>query len=100
MAKQQSITSLPPSPDEDRRSRMLKYSVTMGIRLLCIVACFFVPGYWVIIPAVGAMVLPYIAVVLANVTNSKAVMALPPGQLELPGRSAQSQPDGDEDAPK
>ena len=63
---------------------MLKYSVTMAIRLLCIVVCFFVPGYWVIIPAIGAIVLPYIAVVLANVSSSGGPGLVSPGQLALP----------------
>lgn len=84
MAKQQSITSLPRSPDDDRRARMLKYSITMGIRLACVIACFFVPGYWIIIPAVGAIVLPYIAVVLANVSSSRSPGLVSPDQLALP----------------
>lgn len=84
MAKQQSITSLPRSPEDDRRARMLRYSITMGIRLLCIFACFLTPGYWLIIPAVGAVVLPYIAVVLANVSDSRRQAVLRPDQLALP----------------
>ena len=84
MAKQQSITSLPRSPEDDRRARMVKYSIAMGIRLVCIFACFLVQGYWVIIPVIGAVVLPYIAVVLANVRNSRAPVAVPPEQLSLP----------------
>jgi len=84
MAKQQSITSLPRSPEDDRRARMLKYSITMGIRLVCILVCFLVPGYWIIIPAIGAIVLPYIAVVLANVTDSRKQVVLRPDRLALP----------------
>jgi hypothetical protein len=63
---------------------MVKYSVTMGIRLVCILVCFLVPGYWIIIPAIGAIVLPYIAVVLANVTDSRKQVVLRPDQLALP----------------
>lgn len=84
MAKQQSITSLPRSPEDDRRARMLKYSIAMGIRVVCIFACFLTPGYWLIIPAIGAVVLPYIAVVLANVTDSRKKVVLRPDQLALP----------------
>lgn len=84
MAKQQSITSLPRSPEDDRRARMLKYSITMGIRLVCILVCFLVPGYWIIIPAIGAIVLPYVAVVLANVTDSRKQVVLRPDILALP----------------
>jgi predicted tellurium resistance membrane protein TerC len=67
MAKQQqSITSLPRSPQDDRRSRMIQYSVAMTIRTVCLVLCLIVPDWWRLLPAIGAIVLPYIAVVLAN----------------------------------
>lgn len=49
---------------------MIQYSITQGIRLICIFACFFTPGWWLLIPAIGAVVLPYIAVVLANAGGS------------------------------
>lgn len=78
MAKTQSITSLPRSPEDDRRGRMLRYSIAMGIRLLCIIACFFTPGWWLVIPAIGAIVLPYVAVVIANVSTS------PQGSVRAP----------------
>ncbi|MEP6842323.1 MAG: DUF3099 domain-containing protein [Pseudolysinimonas sp.] len=60
------ITELPPSPDAERHSRMIKYAITQGIRVLCIFAVFFVHGWWVLIPAAGAVFLPYFAVVAAN----------------------------------
>jgi len=84
MAKQQSITSLPRSPEDDRRARMLKYGIAMAVRLACIFACFLVRGYWIIIPALGAVVLPYIAVVLANVSHSRTSRVVAPDQLALP----------------
>ena len=65
--KQQSITSLPLSPEAERHSRMVKYSIAMGIRVVCIVLMLFVQGWWLLVCAVGAIVLPYIAVVIANV---------------------------------
>ena len=84
--KPQAITSLAPSPEEDRRARMVKYSIAMGIRLLCIFACFFTPGWWLLIPAAGAIFLPYVAVVLANVSmKSKDAPVRRPGGL-LPTR--------------
>jgi hypothetical protein len=82
MAKQQSITSLPRSPEDDRRSRMLKYSITMGIRLVCIVLCLFVQGWWLLVCAIGAVVLPYIAVVFANAVKRPSTTAvLRPGAI-------------------
>lgn len=80
MAKQQSITSLPRSPEDDRRSRMLKYSLTMGIRLVCILLCLFVQGWWLLVCAIGAVVLPYVAVVFANsVSRPGSTPVLRPG---------------------
>ena len=64
------ITSLPESPDDERRDRMIKYSIAMGVRMLCIAACFVVPGWWMLLPAAGAVILPYIAVVAANTVRS------------------------------
>jgi predicted tellurium resistance membrane protein TerC len=76
---QQSVTSLPPSPDQERRGRMLKYSIAMGIRLVCVVLLFVIPYWWRWFFAVGALALPYIAVVIANTasSNGTAVVARP-----------------------
>jgi len=72
MAKMQSITSIPRSPQDDRHSRVIQYSIAMGIRMVCIVLCLFVRGWWLLLPAIGAVVLPYIAVVLANATAQRS----------------------------
>lgn len=66
MAKAHLITSVQLSPAEERRSRMLKYSISMGIRMVCIIAMLFVSGWWLLLCALGAIFLPYIAVVIAN----------------------------------
>jgi len=49
---------------------MLKYTIAMSIRVVCIGLCLVVPGWWVLIPAMGAVFLPYIAVVIANNTRA------------------------------
>jgi len=83
------ITSLPESPDDDRRDRMVKYSIAMGVRMLCIAACFVVPGWWMLLPAAGAVILPYIAVVAAN------TVASPRGrEVERPGSIVRVSPEG------
>ena len=64
--KSMSITELPPSPDAERRSRMIKYAVTQAVRVVCIIACLLVHGWWILIPAAGAIFLTYFAVVVAN----------------------------------
>jgi hypothetical protein len=80
--KHQSITSLPPSPEEERRSRMIKYSITMSIRILCIFAMLFVDGWWLAVCAAGAVFLPYVAVVLANVASpTRRQPVLRPGSI-------------------
>jgi hypothetical protein len=61
---------------------MIQYTVAMSIRTVCIVLCLVVPDWWRLIPAVGAILLPYVAVVLANASNSKpATEMLRPGGL-------------------
>ncbi|MBG6181020.1 DUF3099 domain-containing protein [Arthrobacter sp. CAN_A1] len=61
-----SITDARNPHSDEIRGRMIKYSISMGIRLVCIVLVFFVEGWlqWVMIA--GAVVLPYFAVIFAN----------------------------------
>ena len=66
MAKTQSITTVSESPEDERKARMLKYTVAMTIRVLCIVAALFVEGWLMWLAFAGAIFLPYFAVVLAN----------------------------------
>ena len=76
----QSVTSLIDSPADDRRRRMIRYSVAMGIRMVCIVLMLFVQGWLLVICAIGAIFLPYFAVIVAN-----AVAAPRAGLVEGPG---------------
>lgn len=64
---------------------MIKYSVSMLVRLVCIIVAFVVPfGWWTLIPAIGAIVLPYVAVVLANVgSEGDRGIVERPGGLEV-----------------
>ncbi|MCW4464943.1 DUF3099 domain-containing protein [Glutamicibacter sp. MNS18] len=50
----------------DQSSRVRKYTISMTIRVLCFIAAFFTSGPLQWIMLVGAIVLPYIAVVIAN----------------------------------
>jgi len=89
--KQQSITTLPLSPDEERRQRMVRYSVAMGVRMLCFILVFAVPGWWKLVFAIGAIVLPYFAVVLANVSMRQNA-----GVVERPGAIVRIEPRPDD----
>ncbi len=76
------ITSLPTSPDDERRARMIKYAAAMGVRMVCIGACFFTPGWWMLLPALGAVALPYFAVIAANTVVHRSGAAVErPGAL-------------------
>ena len=91
----QSITSLPPSPEEERRARMIKYTIMMGIRVACIVALLFVQGWWILVFAAGAVFLPYFAVVVANVATTRPQAEVErPGSNVPTGRPGDSEPSG------
>jgi hypothetical protein len=82
----QSATSLPPSPDDERRSRMIRYAVTMGIRMVCFLVAILIPvSWWTLIPLAGAIFLPYFAVVMANTANNPNVtpVARPGGLIHV-----------------
>jgi Protein of unknown function (DUF3099) len=71
--KPQSVTSLEISPEDDRRGRIIKYSVAQGVRVICIVVAVFSGGNWVTwVAGFGAAVLPYFAVVIANAAGAGA----------------------------
>lgn len=59
---------------------MIRYSVAMSIRVICIVLMLFVEGWLLVICAIGAIFLPYFAVVVAN-----AVAPPREGSVEGPG---------------
>ncbi|MGO2539881.1 MAG: DUF3099 domain-containing protein [Specibacter sp.] len=62
----QAITNAAVSHSEEMHSRMVKYAVTMGIRMVCLAAIFVFDGWFKLIPVIGAVVLPWVAVVIAN----------------------------------
>ncbi|GMA27525.1 DUF3099 domain-containing protein [Arenivirga flava] len=83
MSKHHAITRLPSSPTDDRRLRMIKYCVAMGARMICIFACFFVTGWWLLVPAIGAVVLPYVAVVIATTSVRSGVSVERPSAIQV-----------------
>lgn len=101
--KQQSITTLPLSPNEERRRRMIRYTVTMGIRMVCILLMLFVQGWWLLLCALGAILLPYFAVIAANVHGDQraptvlrpTALALLPGPVPAGPDENRVRPDGE-----
>lgn len=62
---------------------MLKYTIAMSIRVVCIALCLLVPGWWILLPAAGAVFLPYFAVVIANnVGGGRRQQVRRPGAIE------------------
>lgn len=64
------ITSAPEPLAEDVARRQKRYLIQMGIRVLCFAAAVItwshIPMWASVVLIVGAVVLPYIAVILAN----------------------------------
>lgn len=71
---------------------MLKYVIMMGIRVVCFVAMILVTPYgwytWVF--AAGAVLLPYVAVVIANVGQESR--AAPAETVTLPALDTSAHP--------
>ena len=83
------ITTAPPSHHDDIARRRKRYLISMGIRTACFVGAIFVGGWirWVLL--LGAFVLPYIAVVMANAASPRIpgtdLVAPHPSTRELGG---------------
>jgi hypothetical protein len=102
MMQHPSITTLPLAPEAERRARMIKYTIAMSIRVLCVIGLLFARGWWLAVFAAGAIFLPYFAVVLANVQGPGRQRAvLRPGGLlrRTPPPAAGGAPDPADTAP-
>ena len=69
VAQQYKVTSVGVNPAKDRAYRMRVYFATMTLRMACIISLIWVRGPWIILVAVGAIVLPYVAVLVANAVS-------------------------------
>lgn len=60
------ITSAQVGLSKDQQSRARRYMFSMGLRTLCFIGAVFTEGWlrWVLVA--GAVILPYLAVVIAN----------------------------------
>lgn len=61
-----SVTSAGVNPVEDRAHRMRMYFIAMTLRLICVLSLFWVRGWWITIPVIGAIFLPWFAVMVGN----------------------------------
>lgn len=62
----QNITSAQPSLSQDQSARQRKYFWSMMVRTFCFILTVLLPSPWRWVALIGALTLPYIAVVVAN----------------------------------
>jgi hypothetical protein len=92
-----SITDAAAAHSEEMRQRMIKYAVAMGIRMVCLILIFVVDGWLKILPIIGAVFLPWFAVIIANGSDTAEVHAdslldyAPLAQLDAPAAGPASQ---------
>ena len=85
MAENYSVTSAGVNPAEDRAHRMRMYFIAMTLRLACVTSLFWVRGWWILLAAAGAVLLPWFAVMVGNAVahgGEQAPDAPEPLQLE------------------
>jgi hypothetical protein len=67
------ITTAAPSKAEEIAARQRRYLFSMGIRTLCFIGAVVVgPGWLKAVLIAAALILPYVAVVMANAATSRS----------------------------
>jgi Flp pilus assembly protein TadB len=99
-----SVTGLPTSIQDDQGERMRRYLVSMGIRTACFILAVIALAWlhWTVIGwtlLIAAVILPYIAVVMANATRSRLSSTLGAVPTIDPATPQLSPEDTDEDPP-
>lgn len=99
-----SISDARESHSDEMRTRMIRYTVSMSIRLVCFILVFVVPYVWLQwVMIAGAVFLPYFAVIVANggsdtsnIRHSDALIDRAPVR-EIEARVVDSDPDERDD---
>lgn len=93
--RQPSAPAAPLARSEDVARRRRVYTIQMAVRTVCFITLPFLPGWWKMAALAGALVLPYVAVLMANdpalegeATDGTAAAA----RYELPAPAARSRP--------
>jgi len=102
------ITGLPTSLQDDQGERMRRYLLSMGIRTLCFILAVVALAvlHWTFIGwtlVTAAVLLPYVAVVMANATGSRQGGTLGPvssSPIITPTSTPPSADRPDEDPPR
>ncbi|WP_345802431.1 DUF3099 domain-containing protein [Microbacterium sp. AZCO] len=98
----QSATSLPRAPRDEVSARSVRYLITMGIRVACFILMVVVQpyGWYTWLFAAGAVFLPYIAVVTANVGQDSKSRRSENPERALPAPPPPSVTTGSPDQPR
>jgi Protein of unknown function (DUF3099) len=93
-----SITDAAVAHSDEMRERMIKYAVAMGIRMVCLILIFAVDGWFKLIPVLGAVFLPWVAVVIANGSDKAEIHSdslldyAPLAELDAPAPAGPAEP--------
>jgi hypothetical protein len=84
------ITAAQRGLSQEQTGRTRRYLFSMGVRTVCVLGAIIIPGWprWVLI--VGAVALPYLAVVIANAGRENDE----PGAMGLPEQVPPALPSG------
>ena len=71
------ITSAAPALSDDQAGRQRRYLISMAIRTVCFIGAIIASGWlrWALVA--GAVLLPYVAVIMANAGRKRADRAEP-----------------------
>ena len=72
------VTSAPSSPTDDQDDRIRRYLLMMSIRVACFGLLFVTHGWMRWAAILGAVVLPYFAVVIANAVRPRQEGSIEP----------------------
>ncbi len=89
------ITTAPSAKEEDTARRQRRYLISMAVRVVCFVsAAALFEGWLRYLLMVGAILIPYVAVVFANNedTRTDSFNLKPPSAKELPRNDRQALP--------
>lgn len=84
-----SITQVRRPHTDDMDQRISRYLVSMAIRTACVLLVFVVPGYWKAVVGVGAVFLPYIAVIMANAGYTRKTVQVYDEVHDIPPESVE-----------
>jgi hypothetical protein len=92
------ITDARSGASKEMSSRVRRYTYTMAFRTACFIAMIFVPGIWRWILFACAVLLPLIAVILANQANRRSASrwesaAIPTPTSDAPQLTTGPEPD-------